>query len=46
MKQWFDQVCVNLVAASQGMLIGMQQNIANPYPSEEQKAIFSNVSCA
>lgn len=42
MKTWFDQVCYIPDAVTRKPLT-RRQNIANPYPSEEQKAIFSNV---
>jgi len=43
MKTWFDQVRVALYALLIPLLISLQ-NISNPYPSEEQKAVFSSVS--
>lgn len=46
MKQWFDQVCKSSSSICFQQSLTFQQNISNPYPSEEQKAIFSNVSSA
>ena len=45
MKTWFDQVFSHAFTNECWFFILIPlQNIANPYPSEEQKAIFSNVS--
>jgi hypothetical protein len=45
MKTWFDQVRRDRRVLSYGKCANNPQNITNPYPSEEQKAVFSNVSC-
>ena len=46
MKSWYDQVRqLGKSHFCDSLLIHNRQNIANPYPSEEQKAVFSNVSC-
>lgn len=43
MKTWFDQVCIPHRKLLFDFVADISQNISNPYPSEEQKAIFSNV---
>jgi hypothetical protein len=45
MKTWFDQVRQDRRASRSRNCANHWQNITNPYPSEEQKAVFSNVSC-
>ena len=45
MKTWFDQVRQDRRASRSRNCANDWQNITNPYPSEEQKAVFSNVSC-
>lgn len=45
MKTWFDQVRYHMGLSWLRTCANKWQNITNPYPSEEQKAVFSNVSC-
>jgi hypothetical protein len=44
MKTWFDQVRRHRVSPLQ-LFAYDGQNITKPYPSEKQKAVFSNVNC-
>ena len=45
MKTWFDQVRQEMRFSHLWKCVNNRQNITNPYPSEEQKAVFSDVSC-